>query len=333
MSKETFIIRTEWYEAIAELDPIDQATILRNLFLYHIGDTTDVVLDTFGVKIVWKLIEPTLSRNIEAYDKKRDTSAENGKLGGRPESNITDLEGNKIPTKEIGKHYFYIIYDYDLNMYKIGETQDLHARRLSIKRPTKYLQVICFYTFESIIQAADCERECLLYFKEQRVKGDWLSLTPENLIELKQFAQNILDKYANYPNYPKKALSDSVYVSDYVSDSESVSVAEIPTPTPIEKLKHYPDQALTAPGTDTVTAHDQYYETEICHRHGFDIDTVRDIHTAWVGDRLGQMFTTREARQNFASYCAKWKQNNRNRGTPSAIPQKSNPVVNSSYLN
>ena len=84
MSKETFIIRTEWYEAIAELEPTDQATIFRNLFLYHLGDTDDMVLDTFGVKLVWKLIEPTLSRNMDAFDRKVQTNRENGKLGGRP---------------------------------------------------------------------------------------------------------------------------------------------------------------------------------------------------------------------------------------------------------
>ena len=122
MSKETFIIRTEWYEAISELDDKDQATILRNLFLYHLGDINEMVLDTFGAKIVWKLIEPTLSRNIESYDKRRESAIDNGKLGGRPEGKniITDLSGNPIPSKEHGKHYFYIIYDHDLKIYKIG---------------------------------------------------------------------------------------------------------------------------------------------------------------------------------------------------------------------
>jgi len=80
--KETFIIRTEWAASILELDPTDQATILRNLFAYHSGE--DVTLDTFGVRIVWKLIEPTLTRNMDTYDRKVQTNRENGKLGGRP---------------------------------------------------------------------------------------------------------------------------------------------------------------------------------------------------------------------------------------------------------
>ncbi len=53
MSKESFIIFSEWSEAILELDPLDQATILRNLFAYHAGQ--EIELTTFGVKIVWKL--------------------------------------------------------------------------------------------------------------------------------------------------------------------------------------------------------------------------------------------------------------------------------------
>ena len=80
--KDTFIIRTEWYEAIKELDPVDKATIFSNLFSYHSGG--DIILDTIGVKIVWKLIEPTLVRNIESYDRRSETSAKNGSLGGRP---------------------------------------------------------------------------------------------------------------------------------------------------------------------------------------------------------------------------------------------------------
>jgi len=242
MQKETFILRTEWYEAISELDPKDQATIFKNLFLYHLGDINDVVLDTFAVKIVWKLIEPTLSRNIESYDKRKITSAENGQKGGRK----------------------------------------TNAEKENQKQPNNNL--------------------------------------------------NNLNDNLGLPQKPIESLSvsDSVYDSVSVSESESVPAAEIHTP--IEKLKNYSDLSLPAPGTDT--AHEIYYETEICHRHGFDIETVKDIHTAWVGDRLGQMFTMQEARQNFASYCAKWKQNNRNRnGTSSNIKQlPTSNKVNSSYL-
>lgn len=86
-AKDTFIIRTEWYEAIQELKPADQLTIYNNLFLFHKGMIEDMKLTSLGVKLVWKLIEPTLKSNIEKYDKRKETSAANGALGGRPRKN------------------------------------------------------------------------------------------------------------------------------------------------------------------------------------------------------------------------------------------------------
>jgi len=219
MIKETFIIRTEWYEAIAELDPKDQATILRNLFAYHCDQ--DITLDTFGVKIVWKLIEPTLSRSADTYERKLIANRENGKRGGRP------------PKEE--------------------------PKEISQENPKNQVVV--------------------------------LDITQEKEITLSD------------------SHIDSESDIDYHSGSES---DEIPTPT--EKQKDLPEYILTAPGTSP--AHDLYYEQEICMRYSFTREQVQDIHTAWIGDRLNHLFTLKEARLNFASYCAKWKQNNSMRGKP-----------------
>jgi len=82
--KETFIIRTEWMDSILELDPIDQATIFKNLFYFHSNQNNLINLTNLSVKLVWKLIEPNLKRNIDAYDRRSDTSSANGKKGGRP---------------------------------------------------------------------------------------------------------------------------------------------------------------------------------------------------------------------------------------------------------
>lgn len=84
MVKETFIVRTEWAEAIFELKPAEQAIILQNLFHYHSGRSDKVSLPNLAVKLVWRLIEPNLKRNIDSYDKRCVTSAENGRKGGRP---------------------------------------------------------------------------------------------------------------------------------------------------------------------------------------------------------------------------------------------------------
>lgn len=84
MSKETFIIRTEWWGAISQLEKEDRATILDNLFHYHMDEENLINLNNLNVILVWKFIEPSLSRHIELYDKRKLTSGENGKLGGRP---------------------------------------------------------------------------------------------------------------------------------------------------------------------------------------------------------------------------------------------------------
>lgn len=82
--KETFIIRSEWWDSIQELSIEDRSILFDNLFHYHREDFDKINLNNLSVKLVWKLIEPQLRRNIEAYDKRVETSRENGKKGGRP---------------------------------------------------------------------------------------------------------------------------------------------------------------------------------------------------------------------------------------------------------
>src|SRR5688500_3176522 len=100
--KETFIIRTEWHKAISELKPTEQAIIFNNLFNYHEGNENLINLKNLGVNLVWKLIEPNLKRNIDDYDRRRETSKENGRLGGRPLKN-KQLEENEKPNNLIEK--------------------------------------------------------------------------------------------------------------------------------------------------------------------------------------------------------------------------------------
>lgn len=92
MQKETFIIRTEWMHAILELPEADQATIFKNLFYFHSDQKNLINLNNLSVKLVWRLIEPNLCRNIESYDKRKETSRENGRLGGRPSSKPVEPE-------------------------------------------------------------------------------------------------------------------------------------------------------------------------------------------------------------------------------------------------
>jgi hypothetical protein len=101
MAKDTFIIRTEWIEAIQELSDTDQAIIFRNLFYFHSDKEDLIILNNLSVKLVWKLIEPNLTRNIQDYDKRRETSVQNGRLGGRPTLKNLDKPKKNLNNKEV----------------------------------------------------------------------------------------------------------------------------------------------------------------------------------------------------------------------------------------
>jgi hypothetical protein len=94
--KETFIVRTEWYDAISELSNEDQLAIFQNMFHFHMDNQNLINLNNLSVKLVWKLILPNIERNINLYDKRKETSRENGLKGGRPSKNQQD---SLIPTE------------------------------------------------------------------------------------------------------------------------------------------------------------------------------------------------------------------------------------------
>lgn len=95
--KETFIVRTEWQDAIFELDQSDRATIFENLFHFHAGNKNLINLNNLSVKLVWKIIEPTLQRTWDKYDRRVETSVENGRRGGRPRKNEKPNKPKKEP--------------------------------------------------------------------------------------------------------------------------------------------------------------------------------------------------------------------------------------------
>lgn len=225
--KETFIIRLEWYEAISELCPEDQASIFRSLFLYHSGGEPE--LHTLPVRLVWKLIEPSLARNADAYDRRRDQARKNGALGGRPSVNQKITKNN----------------------------------------------------------------------------------------------QNNQHGYTTETHKPSETLSDSVPVSVLVPVSEGDSVSEDPTSTK-KNLEHWlsVENILPAPGHQNA---DQIFYEQLCMSNGYTMDEMKLIHAAWLGDRIGQIFTLRDARINFTGYTAKWNMNERhrpkNKGTPATAKE------------
>ena len=88
--KQSFVVYKSWEEGIKLLSDVEQAQMLRNLFLWHRNE--DPVLNTTSLQLVWKLIEFNLIQNAENYDKRSETSSKNGKSGGAPKGNKNALK-------------------------------------------------------------------------------------------------------------------------------------------------------------------------------------------------------------------------------------------------
>lgn len=82
--KETFIIRSEWFKAIERLSVEDRAEFLNNLFRFHLDRRDEIKEGSIALQVLWDVVEPNLTRNGNEWDKRKLTSSENGKLGGRP---------------------------------------------------------------------------------------------------------------------------------------------------------------------------------------------------------------------------------------------------------
>jgi len=145
--KETFIIRTEWYDAISELSSEDRLIFFDNLFHYHRGNYNLINLNNLTVKLVWKLIEPDLARNIEKYDKRCETSARNGALGGRPRKDGKPNKNLNKPNKADGlkekpnNPEYDLEYEYDLdsdnNLYPFELFWNLYDKKVGKKDKVK----------------------------------------------------------------------------------------------------------------------------------------------------------------------------------------------------
>lgn len=102
MPKDTFIIRTEWADSIFELQPEEQAIILQNMFHYHMGNENLINLNNLSVRLVWKFLEPAMKRNIDGYDRRKETSRLNGALGGRPPK-VQEVTEDTEPNENLKK--------------------------------------------------------------------------------------------------------------------------------------------------------------------------------------------------------------------------------------
>lgn len=240
--KETFIIRTEWYEAISELSDADRLILFDNLFLFHKGEKDKINLNNLTVKLVWKLIEPDLLRNIDKYDKRCETSARNGSLGGRPRKNEEPNNNLNKPKKADGlnkepnnpdiEHDLVLVYDieHDLDKKKEIEKKPVLIFPYSSKKfldlweqllkTPKWKKKIPHSLQLALDKLKDFEEDFSINLLEQAIIGEWQGLV----------FQDTKDKYDSWKKSKGKAkgggVVSEVSTVDYGNKLEEAKKAE-----------------------------------------------------------------------------------------------------------
>ena len=96
--KNSFLIYHEYKEILEDLTDEEVGILFRAILDYEIEGT----IPNFKglMKMAFKVIQGNLDRDRNKYDKRCETSAENGKLGGRPRKSNKNLkEPNQKPKK------------------------------------------------------------------------------------------------------------------------------------------------------------------------------------------------------------------------------------------
>lgn len=102
MKKETFIFRTEWIQYLDMLEPNDLSKCL-HIIKDYVEENKEP--ETFNLNdrllMVWTFIKNQLGKDLTKYDKRCETSKENGKNGGRPKNdeNLKNLKNLNNLTK------------------------------------------------------------------------------------------------------------------------------------------------------------------------------------------------------------------------------------------
>jgi hypothetical protein len=103
---------------------------------------------------------------------------ENGRFGS-VKYKINDFfdNGSNNIILNLRKAKTYIMYDPDLNLYKIGKTININQRKLALK--IKHKNILCLYFCEM-----DIESFVHKFHSRKRIKKEWFDLNEEDIKEL-----------------------------------------------------------------------------------------------------------------------------------------------------
>lgn len=99
--KKSFLVYTEWGEAIEKLSREERGDLFLALIIY--ADTGEKIELSLAADIAFSLFKNALDRDAEKWENTRKKRAEAGKKGGRPKSDNNDVKAKKangLPEKQ-----------------------------------------------------------------------------------------------------------------------------------------------------------------------------------------------------------------------------------------
>ena len=97
MEKKSFLMYLEYEEQLADLSDEELGQLMRAIFQYEKDGTEPKFIGL--LKMAFSFIKGNLNRDKQKYDKRCETSAINGKKGGRPSNKKPNEKPNEKPKK------------------------------------------------------------------------------------------------------------------------------------------------------------------------------------------------------------------------------------------
>lgn len=90
--KNTFVFYRSWLDAYEKLDCDERGRFIMN-FKHFIDGRLDLIsTPTLHEELLWSQVIPLLKKNGDEWDRRAETSKENGKKGGRPKRDQNEGE-------------------------------------------------------------------------------------------------------------------------------------------------------------------------------------------------------------------------------------------------
>lgn len=222
--KETFVFYTNWIDYIELLDPSDVKKLI-SIICDYVKNLKEPKKPNLSDRLLmtWMFIKNQLDKDKTKYDKRCETSKENGKKGGRPK-NLNNLKKPKKPDNE---------YEYD-NEYEHDSDNDLvvlvdiytfiennFGRTLS---PVEYEEIALWEDSELTryaIKQAVLNGACSIKYISRILEN-----FERNNIKTVQQAQQQEQKFKNKTKVDKPEWINKTYDEEQASDEEIKKLEE-----------------------------------------------------------------------------------------------------------